>query len=87
VFELIKTKDPDIDPELPNQVKDFLKRTLDKRPEKRPKRIRDHPLFDDVNWMSKKHHPSVQFVKAGSDLEWVQIDYKIDEDYNHINYL
>lgn len=35
----------------------------------------------------KKEHPSVQFGKEGSSLEWVQIDYKIDEDYNHVNYL
>lgn len=37
--------------------------------------------------MARKMHPSVQYAKQGTELEWVQIDYKIDEDYNHINFL
>lgn len=67
-----------------------MDRTLEKNPAKRLKRITDHPLFDNINWRNvllKKMHPSVQFVKEGSSLEWVQIDYKIDEDYNQVNYL
>ena len=59
----IKEIEPEINQNLPKEVKSFLRATLAKDPLKRIKNPMEHPLFRNVNWngiIAGKVHPRVR---------------------------
>ena len=77
-----------------DELKDLLRKMLDKNPKKRigigndKQDLKSHPFFSDINWdliLNKKIIPPVEMVNIREEYDLKEkVDFK-DEDYNQNN--